>query len=197
VFFLSLFFPKLFFSLEPVTTAALLGLAGTGLSVGGSLIGAGQSARAQRETNDMNLAIAREQMAFQRTAMQNRHQWEVADLRAAGLNPILSAGGQPPVPSGATANMLNPKPNRGELFLNMASAIQDVLLKKELRETEKTKQAVNLATADRGRGTISIPGVYSGPVSTSKQWLSSKSSDIKGAFKAVTNLLTRGTFADK
>lgn len=30
----------------------------------------------------------------QKEVMQNRHQWEVEDLRKSGLNPILSAGGQ-------------------------------------------------------------------------------------------------------
>lgn len=30
----------------------------------------------------------------QKEVMKNRHQWEVEDLRKAGLNPILSAGGQ-------------------------------------------------------------------------------------------------------
>lgn len=35
----------------------------------------------------------------QKRMMQKRHQWEVADLRAAGLNPILSAGGAPSMAS--------------------------------------------------------------------------------------------------
>lgn len=38
---------------------------------------------------------SRTQWSRTKRMMQRRHQWEVADLRAAGLNPILSAGAAP------------------------------------------------------------------------------------------------------
>lgn len=50
--------------------------AGAALNIGSSALGAYFNWKHQKE------------------AMQNRHQWEVEDLRKAGLNPILSAGGQ-------------------------------------------------------------------------------------------------------
>lgn len=57
---------------------------GAGISAVGSFLGA----QKQREvTSDVNA----QQIAWQREAMQNRHQWEVEDLKKAGLNPILSA----------------------------------------------------------------------------------------------------------
>ena len=46
---------------------------------------------------------AQMQIAWERERAQNAHQWEVADLKAAGLNPILSAGGQ-----GAMTSAINP-----------------------------------------------------------------------------------------
>lgn len=55
-------------------------------AVGGILgesIGASSANSLQRETLD-------KQMAFNREVMQNRHQWEVEDLKKAGLNPLLS-----------------------------------------------------------------------------------------------------------
>lgn len=61
---------------------------GSVISAGASLLG-GVLANKQ---SAKNVASANE---FTTEQMKNRHQWEVQDLRAAGLNPILSAGGTP------------------------------------------------------------------------------------------------------
>lgn len=42
------------------------------------------------------------------TMMQNKHQWEVQDLRKAGLNPILSARGATPIGTSASASISRP-----------------------------------------------------------------------------------------
>lgn len=49
--------------------------------------------------SEQNQASAEASIAFQREVLKNRTQWQVADMKKAGLNPILAAG----APSGATA----------------------------------------------------------------------------------------------
>lgn len=72
-------------------------------SMGWAGISSALSARSQRKANEENIGLSREMMDWQERMANTAHQREVADLRAAGLNPILSAtGGRgSPMPSGS------------------------------------------------------------------------------------------------
>lgn len=61
--------------------------------VGPTLLGGGTDIAGQWLANKANKRIAQTQMNFQERMSNTAHQREVADLRAAGLNPILSATG--------------------------------------------------------------------------------------------------------
>lgn len=61
-------------------------------------------------SSDSSAKAAAAQIAFQREAMQHRYQWTMADLKNAGLNPMLAIGNMSnsSVPSGAMAHYENP-----------------------------------------------------------------------------------------
>ena len=73
---------------------ALAGLAGGVLGYAG-----------QRQANKTNIKLAREQMAFQERMSNTAYQRAMADMRLAGLNPILAARQPASSPGGQTARV--------------------------------------------------------------------------------------------
>lgn len=86
----------------------MLGAILGGLSVAADIFGADSARQGQREANETNLQIAREQMGFQREMSDTAYQRAVKDMKAAGLNPMLALmRGGASTPPGASAHMEN------------------------------------------------------------------------------------------
>lgn len=118
--------------------------------IAGAVIGAGSSIWGANQSNSAAFEMQANSINAQRESLQNRHQWEVEDLRKAGLNPILSAtnsaGGSI---SGATSNVTAPDIS-GALNKIANSAFakkQTELLEKELQVKQDNAKA-NLTNAD-------------------------------------------------
>lgn len=88
--------------------AALTGGLGPALITGASsLLGGLIGSKGQEAANAQNVALAREQMAFQERMSNTAYQRAATDLEKAGLNRILALGKPASSPGGQTATMQN------------------------------------------------------------------------------------------
>jgi len=116
--------------------AAAIGAAG---SIAGGLLGSS----GQKSANAANRRLAREQMQFQERMSNTAHQRQVKDLRAAGINPILSAKlGGASSPAGQTANMQNESAAIASGVSNATSAA--VGTRNVMAQTQQTQNSARM-----------------------------------------------------
>lgn len=108
---------------------AIIGAAVGGMfDVGSQLLGGFMGNKGAEKSNAMQYSMFKEQMDFQERMFKNRHQYEVADLRAAGLNPILSANSAASAPMGASPiAMQNPNAPMAGAMSSSAKSFNDVM----------------------------------------------------------------------
>lgn len=123
------------------------GLVGSVLGIAGDIFAAD---RAADKSFDMNMAIQQKNIDWQKEQLQNKHQWEVEDLRNAGLNPILSTHAASSAVSAGTPSVSAPQVEISKTLNSMANT---ALVRKQIdlqeygAETDRIKANADMLRA--------------------------------------------------
>jgi hypothetical protein len=170
------FIKKAVGTIAPVVGAATGNpiLAAAGTAIGGAL--------STQDQQDFALASAQRANEFTKEQLQNRHQWEVADLRAAGLNPILSAmKGAPSIGGSAQAVSNATAAGDAASLTSSAAAAKNVELSQKKLQSEidvlKSQKTKNLAEA-RNVGNIANVNQLKGNLASGLHGITSNTAEV-------------------